>query len=111
MWGVVGLTGVGAGGVVVATTVSVGEGVVGVVYLLEFFGSCGTGGVVVGYAVWVVFEGGAEGVSRVGEGWGRGGTVCRRRGFRIGLRWRRLRGSRLGGLELGGGGEVEVGLQ
>lgn len=53
--------GEGAGGVVVAATGRVGEGVVGVVDLLEFFCAGGAGGVVVGDAVGVVFEGRAGG--------------------------------------------------
>lgn len=52
-----GSTGVDACGVVVASAAGVREGVVGIVDLLEFLGAGWAGGVVVGYAVGVVFQG------------------------------------------------------
>lgn len=65
MRGAVGGTLVGAGGVIVAASGGVAQGVVGVVYLLEFLGSGYTGGVIVRDTVGV----GLEGCSRRGLVW------------------------------------------
>lgn len=50
---------VGAGGIVFAAAFGVGEGVVGIVYLLEFAGAFSTFRVISGNTIGVGFEGGA----------------------------------------------------
>lgn len=88
-----------AAGVVVFAPRGVGEGVVGVVDLLEFFGARAAFGGAFGDAVGVM----AQGLSVVVVSgwmagvWGRvGRTFCRRRGFVVGRLWSRLRARRLG---------------
>ena len=91
---------VGARGVVVAAARGVGEGVVGVVYLLEFLGARGALRGVGGDAVRVGFQGLSFGVG-LGEVLGRfirlvrereRRTFCMHRGFAAGWPWGRLRG-------------------